>query len=250
MIEQVKIETAHNVTIRYEPASVGDRMIATLIDNILAYGIALAIIFLTDFMPNDSDFGYYVRLFMIFTAVIIFLFYHLFMEIFTNGQSVGKRIRKIKIIRLDGAEPRLGNYLIRWLLRVIDTFIMGLPAILTIAINGKGQRLGDMAGGTTVVKLNLPIQLDEVIAYVQSHQTYQVSYPQVIQLSDNDINIIKDTLRNYRQTRNSKLVNTLADKVKTLLKIQNFEPPAIFLETIIKDHSFLIAKQEGEVYSA
>ena len=59
-------------------------------------------------------------------------------------------------MRLDGTRPGLGDYVLRWLLRPIEViaFTSGVrQPCITILLNGKGQRLGDLAAGTTVVSL-------------------------------------------------------------------------------------------------
>lgn len=64
-------------------------------------------------------------------------------------------------------------------------------------INGKGQRLGDLAANTTVIKLKQDIKLEEIII-PQTAQNYEVKFPQVSLLSENDIQIIKDVI-NHRK---------------------------------------------------
>ena len=73
-------------------------------------------------------------------------FYSLIFEIAMNGQTPGKYLNKIRVVKIDGSKPTLGSYLTRWLLRIIDIwFFTGSVAVFTILFNGKGQRLGDIA---------------------------------------------------------------------------------------------------------
>jgi len=59
-----------------------------------------------------------------------------------NGQSVGKRAMNIRVINLDGTQPTLGAYLMRWLFRLVDTMIFGSVVALVVAsANGKGKEL-------------------------------------------------------------------------------------------------------------
>ena len=80
-------------------------------------------------------------------------FYNLAFEILMNGQTLGKRALNIKVVRLDGTSPTIANYIFRFILWPIDVFLSGSIAITLISLTKNGQRLGDLAGGTTVVKL-------------------------------------------------------------------------------------------------
>ena len=86
--------------------------------------------------------------------------------------------------------------MIRWLFRIIESgaFIGGIVPVITIAVNGKGQRLGDMAAGTTVVKLKPAVSLDEVLLR-PFDESYVVQFPEVRLLSDRDIGIVQEALR-------------------------------------------------------
>src|SRR5690606_22996770 len=137
-----KFITNQNIEIKLEPAGLGDRIIAFLIDLLIIffYGMLAAII---------------VSNFVFYSSVILFvpiLFYFLLFEIFTNGQSPGKKVREIKVVKLNGGSPTIFNYLLRWVLWPIDFFIYGSVAIFCIIVTKNGQRLGDFAAGTTVIK--------------------------------------------------------------------------------------------------
>src|SRR5690606_6486216 len=126
-------------------------------------------------------------------------FYHLLCEIFMNGQSIGKRQMKIRVVKLDGSSPGIGSYLLRWILRPIDiSLFSGGIAILSIAITRHNQRLGDLAAGTTVVKTD--VRQDFPVFAVE--ENYTPSFPEVVSLSDADIEVIQRVLKVYRDSGN------------------------------------------------
>ncbi len=112
--------------------------------------------------PKGSSFSYPVAYF-----VILFLplfFYHLLCETYLNGQSFGKKIMKMRVVKLDGTQAGIGSYFLRWILAPIDIyFTYGSVGLVTMIVNGKGQRLGDLAAHTTVVKLKAETKLDDTI---------------------------------------------------------------------------------------
>ncbi len=232
-MQKISIETTQNVKIDYILAGVGRRIQAFFLDLlvIFSYFILLSLIFnYTDYTP-----GMAVNVMMIVPTFL----YHLLCEIFLNGQSIGKKQMKIKVIRLDGNPPTIGAYLIRWLLRPIDiTLFFGSVAIIAIAISSKDQRLGDLAAGTTVVKVDAPAALP-VFAISDD---YQPVYENVIILNDADVEVLQRVLQVYRESGNMSPVMATVKKMETTLQINNSMPPLKFLFTIIKDYKYLTSR--------
>ena len=247
-MEIVKIKTTQNVDLEYEIASVGDRIIAALIDYlvILVYVIATVIIAGLFFGEYIRPFGeVYMAIFFVLLYLPVFL-YDLISEIFMNGQSIGKRSRGIKVIKMDGSQPTIGSYLLRWLFRIIDVSLSyGGIAILTILLNGKGQRIGDIAAGTTVIRIKESISLRDTI-FKKVDENYVGTFPEVEVLSNSDVEIIKDVLKESIEHSDAKLRNTLLLKTQAAiikkLQITSDMSPRAFLETIVKDYNYYKGK--------
>jgi uncharacterized RDD family membrane protein YckC len=233
-MQTVRIQTAQNVFIEYQPASIGDRILATLIDAVTIYSYVILASFLLSAVEIEEMW--------VFIAVlgIPFLFYDLISEIVMDGQTIGKKARNIKVVKLDGTQPSLGSFLLRWLIRPVDVFFSGAVAILVISINGKGQRLGDLAAGTSVISLNRQIGLSETML-PQVQENYQPVYPQVTSLTDMDVALIKEALHVHKNSDSPdyRLLETLAGKVKNILQVETSMPPMAFLHTVLKDHTYL-----------
>ena len=70
-----------------------------------------------------------------------------------GGQTLGKKLLGIKVAKLDGSEPGGGAIALRTILRIVDGFLFYLVGLIVILATGKKrQRVGDLAGGTTVVR--------------------------------------------------------------------------------------------------
>ena len=116
-MQTIEIQTTQNVHIEYPVASVGDRVVAGLIDQLIMIGYLIAIIFFYIWLLNvteGSSFSYPVAYF-----VILFLplfFYHLLCETYLNGQSFGKKLMKMRVVKLDGTQAGIGSYFLRWIL--------------------------------------------------------------------------------------------------------------------------------------
>lgn len=236
----IRIQTTQNVSLEYEVASVGERMLAAIIDYLILAAWIGAALLLLSFLDLKGDAA------MVVGVVLVglpFIFYHLASEVFFNGQSLGKKARNIKVIRLDGTQPSLGDYLLRWVLRIIDTgFMSGVIAIVVILANGRGQRLGDLAAGTSVVSTR-PRQSAGVLAPTFTHEDYMVVFPQAVQLADHDVATIRQLLAKSLEHGNYMLLNDVANKVKALTGIQTELSDEAFLGTILRDHAHLAATQ-------
>ncbi len=234
-MENIRIQTTQNVDIEYELASIGDRILATLLDYLFftAYGLLLLLLAaLTKGVIFES-----MGLDVLYSLPI--LLYDLLCETFLEGKSFGKMIMKIKVVKLDGTQADFGAYLLRWLLRIVDTKVLsGAIALIAILVNGKGQRIGDMAAGTTVIKMKQKVQLSDTIL-TRVKPDYTVVFPEAAKLSDNDVAIIKEVVAVCIQSNNYEALNKLALKTKETMGITTNLPHAQFLTAVVQDYSYL-----------
>jgi uncharacterized RDD family membrane protein YckC len=238
----IRVHTAQNVTLEYEVASLGDRILAAIIDNVVLGAWVIAWLMVLGMFNTGRDgsvrgVALYVLLFMLGFSVV---FYHLVCEVFFNGQSIGKKAMDIRVMRLDGTAPRQGDYLLRWLLRIIDTvFLGGVVAIVAIAASGRGQRLGDMAAGTTVLKVRPQASPSTLFGSVSLLEGYQVVFPQAALLADHDVALVRRLLHQGQVRHNYELINEVANKVKAITGIRTELQDEPFLQTILRDHAHL-----------
>ena len=233
----MRIQTTQNVEIDFEVAGLGDRVLAALLD----YFLLVCYLIVAEIAKAAVE----------STAVAVLLllpyfFYFLVCEIFFNGQSIGKKARRLKVARLDGVQPTLGNYVLRWLLRFIDIDLtLGMAALLTVFISSKGQRLGDLAAGTAVIKAKPRLSLRDTI-FARLDDDYTPTFHQVETLEDSDIATAKDVLNTLATERKSHTTHLLGTKMKTVLEnkmgLRSDLPPAEFLRTVIKDYNYVKGK--------
>jgi uncharacterized RDD family membrane protein YckC len=226
----VTIRTSQNVLVEYEPASIGDRILAALLDYLVIFGWTL-LVFGVPARLNVTPGTFYTII-----VVLPIALYDLLSEWLLNGRSIGKIAVGIRVVMLDGSQPGLGAYLLRWLLRIIESvaFLGGVVPIITVAANGKGQRLGDIAAGTSVVKLKSPVSLDDILIQPLS-ASYVLQFPDVRLLSDRDMGIVRQALR----LGDTMVIERTADKIKQVTGIRTDLPNHTFLETVITDYQFI-----------
>lgn len=234
----IHITTSQNIDVGYELASVGDRIIGRIIDwlVLIAYMVLAG---LTIGFSRFSNFGshyQWILVLLIFPVV----FYDLVCEMRLNGQSVGKRVMGIKVISLTGEQPSFSQYLNRWVFRVIDfTFTGGLVALIMVAISEKKQRLGDLVAGTAVVKITPRSDLAHTI-YEPFSENYLVNYPEVINLKDSDIQLIRDVISAVEHSGNTMVALQAQQKIEQVLHIMSKQAePVLFLKTILTDFNYV-----------
>jgi len=243
-MQTIEIQTTQNVNIEYPIASVGERIVASIIDFLIMIGYFIAIFFLFIWLLDVAD-GTDLY-FPVAYGVIFFLpifFYHLLCETFLNGQSFGKKIMKMRVVKLDGSQAGIGSFFLRWILAPIDYFLYGAVGIVTMIINGKGQRLGDLAAHTTVVKLKTEAKLEDTILRV-TPVNYEVKFPQVSTLTDKDIAIVKAVLdMNYKKP-DLMMYEDMLQKTKAAVEkkigISSNLQPISFLDIVLKDYNYLL----------
>ncbi|MFM8912398.1 MAG: hypothetical protein ACKOE6_05675 [Flammeovirgaceae bacterium] len=130
--------------------------------------------------------------------------------------------------------------MLRWMFGLIELNVAsGLIAMLAVIISGKGQRIGDMVAGTTVVKLQEEKTASAQNVFISPENNYEVTFAQAVQLSPSDIELIQRALDINRELGNSKPLLALTEKVKNQLGIRTDLPPIKFLYTLIKDYHHL-----------
>ncbi len=152
---------------------------------------------------------------------------------------------KIRVISIDGSSPTVGQYLLRWMFRIVDiTFTSGVAAIIAIALSENKQRIGDIVAGTTLIK-TVPRTDIQHVAFVPPEEAYEPAFPDVTLLQDRDIVLIHEVINNVRRSGNYVLLYDTATRVKEHLSLRNVQMDDLsFLESIIKDYNYLAARAE------
>ncbi len=160
--DQLNIETPEQVELRFPIAGVGSRFLALLADSVIQ-GIAELMLILffvliassstrTAFGAMSGSAGKWMVAAILLFHFLLFWGYFSLFEAFWNGQTPGKRLLKIRVIKDSGRQITLFEGLARNLLRVIDmmpTFYM--VGVISMICNREQKRLGDFVAGTIVV---------------------------------------------------------------------------------------------------
>lgn len=258
----IQIATAFNIDLEFEIAEFHKRLLAYIID----FAVLFLYMFSMKYLLYDA-FGLSFtenRGMDILAISIPMLLYSLLSELWMNGQTIGKKIMAIRVISLEGGEPTLGQYILRWITRcfewpfffgyivfvtealifyIVITGILGMVVVIIIAVTPKSQRLGDMTAGTVVVNTKSKLTVEDTVFMEVNKTDYKVSFPDVMRLSDRDINTIKTVLTQAGKRNNYEMCNRVAMKIKEVLKINTDMHPDQFLEKLLEDYNYLATKE-------
>lgn len=231
-MDNFQIETAQNVNIVQNVAGIGERILAYLIDGaIMVVYVILVVVLLSAAEITDN----YIILGM--TIGLPLFLYHLLWEQFWDGRSPGKAVMNLRVVKLDGSKPAFSNYLLRWLLRIIEISITsGALAVVAILLNGKGQRIGDMAGGTTVIDEKKKTTFSQTLL-VNIPEGHEPTYPQVTVFTDYEMQTIKSLFLKAKYNGNHNVILKLARRVSKVMEIQYEGTPIVFLDTVVLDYN-------------
>ncbi|ROH95643.1 RDD family protein [Chryseobacterium daecheongense] len=247
-MSQIAINTSQNVNINFNIASVGERMLAFIIDLLIKVAYVILVFYL---FFNVFDLGYILSGMDQWSVIAIYIaitfpvyIYPVVLESLMEGQTPGKKVMKIRVVKIDGYQASFGDYMIRWIFRIIDTSFAGVIGLISMIVSKNNQRLGDIASGTAVISLKNSITISHTILE-NIHEDYIPSFPQVIALSDNDMRIIKDNYTKALRVDDREIISRLSDKIKGILKLE-IDPTKMterqFINIVIKDYNYYTGK--------
>lgn len=163
------IDTPENVIFGYELAGLGARFLATAVDTILIAFLQVMLLLALGLIGNaagwldeDATFLWLGAIYLVGAFLILWGYYIIF-ELLWNGQSPGKRLVKLRVLRTDGLPVTLTESLIRNLVRLVDFLpVFYGVGVISMFISKQSRRLGDYAAKTLVVYANRPINLRDL----------------------------------------------------------------------------------------
>lgn len=268
----VGIRTNFNIDIEFTAPPFHRRLLAWVLDSaVLVLYVIVAVRVLTAY---SRSLGYGDDRGMKLWAVELllglpFILYHVVLEATMNGQSIGKKIMGIKVVSDRGGKPSLSQYIIRWMIRTSDymllvifvvivlstsagmpvstemwigvTIALGLLIVDLVLVNTKRQqRLGDMLAHTVLINTQQKDRITDTV-FQEVAEGYVPQFPQIMQLSDRDINALKGIVDTARKHKDYNMAMMAAEKIKAHLKIDSGMEPTQFLDVLMKDYNYLSA---------
>ena len=260
----IKIPTSFNIHLDFEIPPFHNRLLAWIIDLFfqIFYLIIANKIYNEIYKNSGSSFSNPYDTWAIGLMITVpFFIYHVVMEITMNGQSIGKKVMRLRVVNENGGKASISQFIIHWLIRTSDYMILMviiyaplygpyvlyalLGSILLLIVDvtlvttsKKGQRLGDLLAHTIIISTYTKKSMDDTI-FLEVEDTYVPSFPEIMQLSDRDINSIKHILDTANLSGDFGLAEMASEKIKNHLKIKSSLSPFEFLKVLLKDYNYL-----------
>jgi uncharacterized RDD family membrane protein YckC len=248
----VKLDTGFNIEIDFVITPFHKRMFAWAIDIVVIFVYIWLIEKIIGVINNNRAVNLPGWISVFIELPIIF--YHLIFEVTMNGQSIGKKAMNIQVISLDGGQPTISQYLIRWMFRSIDFPIIILAAVIyrelpwwcmillfagigCVIVTPNSQRLGDLVAGTIIIDKKTRTSWQDTV-FTELETGYQPRYAQVMRLSDKDVNTLKSIIDSVKKSGNYDLSMRIADRIRSRLDVQSDQDSLDFLETLLKDYNY------------
>ena len=227
MNEQLSIETPEQININYQQAGIGSRFFAALIDTSLLTLISLVGYYVNRrFISELGDvLGNWLGALGGVAVFALFWGYYMVFEITTNGQSPGKRVLGLRVIKEGGYPISFGDSAIRNLVRIADFlpffYCVGLCVML---VNRNWRRLGDLAAGTLVVKTartdltltNVPLEPNAQPINISPQTFTYAAWIQPALVTEAELDVIREYLvrrSTLQDSRRKELARTIASPI-------------------------------------
>lgn len=232
----LQINTTQNVNLGYTVASAGERILAVFIDLVIFflyfYILNWVLSFIDAIFEDDwSIFGLQSLL------LLPVMFYSLYMHILFNGRTIGKMVLRMRVVRVDGSPVHWSNYMVRWMMRIIDQWVFPAIGLLTMIFTDKHQRLGDSAAGTVVISTKKRLNISSTILE-EVEEEYEPKFTTVTQLTDKDVRLIKETFRIAVRSNDYKTLNALRVKVESIIGGNSDYYDRQYIDTVLKDYNY------------
>ncbi|MGE5549933.1 MAG: RDD family protein [Bacteroidota bacterium] len=245
---QVEVVTPESVSFTYEAAGIGSRFLALLVDHLIESFFFLAILIAVSALGWADN--RYMMLLILSGMTLVYVGYFILFEILWDGQTPGKRLMRLRVVREGGYGLTALEAILRNLVRVVDFLpVFYGVGLASMFLSRKSRRLGDYAGGTVVVKdrgsvapglqrAADPRILEEFAAEEQALLRVKAGL-----LSGEELRVMREfltrragiTLENRRNLA-GKLVFALLSRAPELREIAASQPAERLIEAIVAAH--------------
>ncbi len=245
-LDRLEIDTPEQIALELPLAGIGSRFLAIAIDTVLqvAAGIALSIAVPVLVLATGLGAGQWGLVLLVVGSFLLYWGYFPFFEAIWRGQTPGKRVAHIRVIKESGRPITVFEAIIRNLARVVDFLpILYGVGIVCMLLNRQNRRLGDFAAGTVVVHEK---DAEDLRPYVDLAPAAASGSQEVAPLDADTATLARDDLlliETYLQRRldlglevREKMANDIAARIRarTGLAGQPHQSPDDFLEAVAR----------------
>jgi len=195
--DRLTIQTPEQITMELAPAGIGSRFLALALDTVIQGVLYVAIILVAAFMlpavkvawaPGRS-WGPAIAILLVFC---IYWGYFAAFEVLWHGQTPGKRVAGIRVVKDSGRPITAIEGIGRNLMRAVDGFFLYAPGVISIMLSRQNKRLGDYVAGTIVIHDKPTAEIKPDWTFAKPREA--VVRPELAAVSEQDLIVIETFL--------------------------------------------------------
>ena len=251
--EIIEIETPEKIIFSYNISSTGARIASYTIDFIIQ-GVVIfllyMVIYLTGFSKVSQSYNEFMNEMSGFMLAFVFLVYFLIQwgyfivfEVITEGQSPGKKLMRIRVIKTNGEPLDLPTIILRNLLRVVDAFpVYHLLGGLVSIADSKSRRIGDIVSDTIVVsEIRFNLKEPDFFTVLHSSREGSAFFLFNKKLDEKELYILRRFLNEKDRLpigKQNEIALKLAQRIKKKLAMtEEILNPIVFIERVYRGHT-------------
>src|SRR6185369_365740 len=247
--DELVIETPERVELHYVLANVGNRFLAAAIDHLIQASAILIVIVVAGAFSDwrlFNSMGVWAAALTVLAIFAIYWGYFVAFETLWSGQTPGKLIMRLRVVREDGRPVRFFEVFVRNLLRVAIDF-QPLPSyaigVVSIIFSARSKRVGDFVAGTVVVKereteaplLEEIIKVSEIEQHRLNRETLAAFTIDTRQLSEPELRAVQTFLkRRFELTEVNRMALAMRIAQPISLKL-GIDADALLPEAILEE---------------
>ncbi|MEK6320684.1 MAG: RDD family protein [Acidobacteriota bacterium] len=252
--DELVIETPERVELHYVLANIGNRFLAAGIDHLIQ-AVAMVIIVVVAGVSNNwrlfSSMNVWTAALTVLVVFAIYWGYFVVFETLWSGQTPGKRMMQLRVVREDGRPVRFFEVFVRNLLRLAIDF-QPLPSyaigVVSIIFSARSKRIGDFVAGTVVIKqrateapsLNEIIKVSEIEQQRVERTTPAPFLADTRRLSEQELRAVETFLKRrfeLKEPNRTALAARIAQPISIKLGITTYGlGPESLLEEVERQH--------------
>jgi len=219
------VETPENIRFGYDVADIGSRFLAILIDSLIQGVLYILLTIAAAFTASrltavalPTVVNDILAILFVLTLFLIQFGYFLFLEIVMAGQTPGKRLFNLRVVKDNGYPLSPLDSIVRNIVRIIDFFPFAYGiGLITMFLNRRAKRLGDFAAGTIVVKMRNQVRLTDITVAPRAPADAAPLYADgVNRLHEQDVAMVEAfLLRRENFTNREQLAQQMAQRLAT-----------------------------------
>jgi uncharacterized RDD family membrane protein YckC len=263
MDDRYTIDTPEHIAFDYDVAGIGSRFLAAIVDSVILAILLTVVLTLTALVGASAE-ALFAGLDSLLLALLgllnfaLFWGYFLFFEQAWNGQTPGKRLVGLRVVREGGRPITLAAAAVRNLVRIVDFLPMFYGVgVVVMFVDGRSRRLGDLAAGTLVVKDRRTVTLESLTASTPpafaeaAAAAPALTLPNLHLLAASDYDLVQEFLRRRPTLRpevRQRLGAQLATKIRERLELAAGEPDEALLQRVAFEYALL--RRAPELYTS